>query len=241
MEDQSPWVVVIGGAGALGRAVVSEFLKTPSSTSLPTKRRVVSIDFSRNAEATINIILKEASERISIPSDIEQLSKVVCVAGSWEASSPIGSKDKEDCEEPMSAVAVWDRLQRSNVLPSLQAHALADKFQCPLVLTGASASLHACRDMREYGMAKAAVNMLAASSSEHVPHTLVLLPTTLDTPANRQAMPQADASKWTPLSDVAAFICQHQPSPESTASKVAFVAVRTADRRTTFTPIPSPF
>jgi dihydropteridine reductase len=77
------------------------------------------------------------------------------------------------------------------------------------VLTGANAALTGTGGMIAYGMAKAAVHQLTkslASSSSGLPKgatTLCLLPITLDTPGNRAAMPGADTSSWTPVSELA--------------------------------------
>ncbi|KAI3655147.1 hypothetical protein MP638_001252 [Amoeboaphelidium occidentale] len=60
-----------------------------------------------------------------------------------------------------------------------------------------------------YGMAKAAVLQLTKSlmsEGSGMPQgakVVCLLPTTLDTEANRNAMPKADFSSWTPLHAVA--------------------------------------
>lgn len=56
-----------------------------------------------------------------------------------------------------------------------------------------------------YGMAKAAIHQLTkslAGEKSGLPKgssALAILPITLDTPMNRQWMPKADKSKWTPL------------------------------------------
>lgn len=60
-----------------------------------------------------------------------------------------------------------------------------------------------------YGMTKAAVHQMTASlatKGAKLParsSVLAILPVTLDTPINRQAMPQADFGTWTPLTYVA--------------------------------------
>lgn len=83
------------------------------------------------------------------------------------------------------------------------------------VLTGASAALdpRACTGMLGYGMSKAAthflVQSLAAQFEEEAGRgstVLAVLPTTLDTPANRAAMPGADFAGWT---KVYAMLCVH--------------------------------
>jgi NAD(P)-dependent dehydrogenase (short-subunit alcohol dehydrogenase family) len=61
-----------------------------------------------------------------------------------------------------------------------------------------------------YAASKAAVVALAQAVAqevlEHGVRVNVILPSTMDTPANRKAMPHADASKWVTTESVAAVI-----------------------------------
>jgi NAD(P)-dependent dehydrogenase (short-subunit alcohol dehydrogenase family) len=61
-----------------------------------------------------------------------------------------------------------------------------------------------------YGASKAAVVALsqavAAEVREHGVRVNAILPSTLDTPANRAAMPKADASRWVSLASAAEVI-----------------------------------
>ncbi|KFQ51415.1 Dihydropteridine reductase, partial [Nestor notabilis] len=56
-----------------------------------------------------------------------------------------------------------------------------------------------------YGMAKGAVHQLCQSLAgpNSVSAAVAILPVTLDTPANRKSMPDADFSSWTPLEFIA--------------------------------------
>ncbi|KAF9985481.1 hypothetical protein BGZ79_005436, partial [Entomortierella chlamydospora] len=73
-------IVVYGGSGALGRAIVSTFIKKQWA--------VTSIDFFANQEATTNVLLEksdsleEQGKRVvdAIPGPIDA---IVCVAGGW--------------------------------------------------------------------------------------------------------------------------------------------------------------
>ena len=82
-----------------------------------------------------------------------------------------------------------------------------------LALTGAQPALKGTPGMIGYGMAKAAVHQLTRSLAEKnsgLPeNSLVvsILPVTLDTPMNRKWMANADFSSWTPLTEVARFVC----------------------------------
>ncbi|PVV04300.1 hypothetical protein BB560_001205 [Smittium megazygosporum] len=77
-----------------------------------------------------------------------------------------------------------------------------------LLLTGACAATDGTPGMIGYGLAKAAVHQLIKSLSmkgSGMPENsrvLGILPITLDTPANRNSMPNADFSTWTPLDNL---------------------------------------
>src|SRR5438309_9704158 len=64
--------------------------------------------------------------------------------------------------------------------------------------------------MAAYAASKAAVAALTAALAEEVVTAGILVnaiaPSTMDTPANRQAMPNADHATWAKLPDVAATI-----------------------------------
>ena len=84
-----------------------------------------------------------------------------------------------------------------------------------LVLTGAKAAVDSGPGFAvSYGMCKAATHHLARSIQEEL-NTICLVPTILDTPANREAMPDADKSKWTKLEDVAEKIRHWSENPQS--------------------------
>jgi dihydropteridine reductase len=188
-------VVVIGGAGALGRSIIESF-KAAS-------RLVVSVDFNPNDQADENVIITNADESVNI--NTANVSRVICVAGSWQGTP-------KDFSSYPSVLAGWKALEASNIKPALLAASLATKYNCGLVLISALASRHACPGMVEYGMAKSAVNMLAASIKASVGEggVLVLMPAVLDTPANRRDMPHADTSHWTPLSELSNYVIKHE-------------------------------
>lgn len=130
-----------------------------------------------------------------------KLDAVICVAGGWAGGN--ASKDLAKNTDLMIKQSVWS----STISASVAAHFL--KEGGVLTLTGAKPALTATSGMIGYGMAKAAVHQLtkslAASGSGLPDNSLVvsILPITLDTPMNRQWMPKADFSTWTPLEFVA--------------------------------------
>jgi NAD(P)-dependent dehydrogenase (short-subunit alcohol dehydrogenase family) len=82
--------------------------------------------------------------------------------------------------------------------------------------------------MTAYAASKAAVAALTVALAEEVVRHAILVnavaPSTIDTPANRLAMPQADASRWVRPEEIARAIL-FLASPDNTATRGAVVPV----------------
>jgi NAD(P)-dependent dehydrogenase (short-subunit alcohol dehydrogenase family) len=82
--------------------------------------------------------------------------------------------------------------------------------------------------MIAYVASKAAVAALTVALAEEVVQADILVnavaPSTMDTPANRQAMPKADFDAWTKVEDVAATIL-FLASPENRVTRGGVVPV----------------
>ena len=82
--------------------------------------------------------------------------------------------------------------------------------------------------MAAYAASKAAVAALTTALGEEVVKQDILVnavaPSTMDTPANRRAMPKADFSAWTKVEEVAATIL-FLASPENRVTRGAVVPV----------------
>lgn len=94
-----------------------------------------------------------------------------------------------------------------NLYPSLLAAHLATKYLTPnglVIFTGAAAVYKEPQpDMIAYALAKSGVHYLATNLAEKAEKkesiqgkVITILPETIDTPTNREAMPTADFSKW---------------------------------------------
>ncbi|GJJ73872.1 dihydropteridine reductase [Entomortierella parvispora] len=223
-------IVVYGGSGALGRAIVSAFIAK--------KWSVISVDFFPNQEATSNILLvkndslEEQGKRV-VNEVKEPVDAIVCVAGGWaggNAASP---------ELFANSELMW----KQSVHSSLVAAHLASKSLKAgglLTLTGAYPAQKGTPFMIGYGMAKAAVHQLVASLAgpdSGLPADAkvnAILPVTLDTPMNRSGMPSADFSSWTPCSEVAETLYAWASKSKSVNSG-KLVEIVTKDNKTTYT------
>lgn len=193
--------IVIGGNGALGRAMVSGFRKG---------WEVTSIDFSENQQATSNVLVKTSQglqERAEFClGQLEgKYNAIVCVAGGFLMGAVQGKKVFED------TIRAFDM----NFYPSLLAAHFATSLLSEnglLLFTGAAAVFNkAVPPIFSYGLSKAAVHSLAFSMAmrEGIPSTasvVSILPTMIDTEDNRKAMPDADFAEWANTADIAELV-----------------------------------
>jgi NAD(P)-dependent dehydrogenase (short-subunit alcohol dehydrogenase family) len=112
-------------------------------------------------------------------------------------------------------LATWDHLFRLNVrAAAAMTHAALPTFFAraggAIVNVAANAALDPPPDMGAYVASKAALIAFTRSLAREVAGRGVrvnaVLPTTIDTPANRAAMPDADFSLWTKPAAIAAAI-----------------------------------
>jgi len=192
-------VLVYGGAGALGEAVVKHCKHVG--------KRVISVDINVCHSADKNVKITGDSPLIDVGTVLkelngEKLEAILCVAGGWSG----GDVSTEGMFESV------EKMWKFNVNSSVGAGHLAAKALAEgglLVLTGASAALGATPGMIGYGVSKAAVHQLVSSlgaPNSKLPansSVLAILPITLDTPNNRKWMPTADFTTWTPCDALA--------------------------------------
>uniref|UniRef100_A0A8B9CBZ8 Dihydropteridine reductase n=2 Tax=Anserinae TaxID=2068722 RepID=A0A8B9CBZ8_9AVES len=173
---------------------------------------VASIDLAENEDASVSVVVR-ATE--SFPEQAEQVTAeigkllgeekvdaILCVAGGWAGGSAKAKSLYKNC----------DLMWKQSVWTSTISSHLATKHLKEgglLTLTGAQAALSGTPGMIGYGMAKGAVHQLCqslAGTNSGLPSgsaAVAVLPVTLDTPANRKSMPDADFSSWTSLEFIA--------------------------------------
>jgi NAD(P)-dependent dehydrogenase (short-subunit alcohol dehydrogenase family) len=210
----APTVVVTGAFGALGTAVARRFLADGARlglinhgpvpawalNELPAPHVLVGGVDLTNMEATA-----AAMQRIA--GTAGTLDVLVNVAGGFRFQN-LADGD----------AAVWDLMFAMNLktavvasraaLPYLKARGTAR-----IINIGAGAAGRAHAGMGPYAASKAGVERLTESLAEELKDQNItvnaILPGTIDTPANRADMPQADTSRWVApeaLADVVAFL-----------------------------------
>lgn len=197
-------VVVTGASGNLGQAVVRAFAAAGDE--------VVRVDRSARAAGSalhVAVDLTDAADARRIAdATLARFGRVdaLCnLAGGFAMGEDVHA----------TSDATWKRMWDLNVATMVNAsHALVPAMLArgrgAIVNVGAFGALKGGAGMGAYAAAKSAVMRLTESMSAELRdrgiHVNAVLPTTLDTPQNREAMPQADPARWVALDDLAAVI-----------------------------------
>ena len=215
MEFENRVAMVTGGTGALGNAVTLELLRTGSRVAV--SYRSVSewellerkaAEHSRNLLG-LQIDLTHSGEVERMVSEISTrwgpVDYLIALAGGFAAGKSYETDDP-----------TWDKMfnlnLRSLVVPLRAVVPLMIKQQFGrIVTTSSGAILHGGgAGIAAYALSKGAVRqlteILAEELKDHDIHVHCVLPGTMDTEANRKAMPKADFSKWVKTEDVARTI-----------------------------------
>jgi NAD(P)-dependent dehydrogenase (short-subunit alcohol dehydrogenase family) len=206
-------VVVTGGTGALGRAVVNAFLAAGDRVVAPwvvPQEADAARETWRDELASGQLVLVEAdvAEEAGALRAVEAAGDVAVLVngvGGFAGGAPLDE----------TGLDVWDRMFRMNVRTAAAcARAAVPKMRARkrgvIVNVASQAAFAPPAGLAAYAAAKAGVVALTKSLQEDVAalgiRVAAVVPTTIDTPANRAAMPKADFSSWTPPAKIAGVI-----------------------------------
>ena len=204
--------LVTGGAGGLGRFVVDSLLGDGWRVVVPVE---AGSDLeARQGVSTVVADLTEPGDVARVVRAAGDVRTLVNLVGGFAADQPVD-------ETPIDA---FERLFRLNVRPTyLMTQAVLPHLKHAgggsIVCTGAASALAPFAGGSGYTASKAAVIAFAkAVAAEGRPHGVrcnAILPTMIDTPANRTAMPASEHHKLVPpqrIASVVAFLCSDRSS-----------------------------
>ena len=196
-------VVITGAAGALGRVVAQHFQNQGARVALidQSAERLANafpgLDNSRHLLLAADVVstrsMQDAATRIL--QAFGRVDALIHIAGGFEMGEPVHALSR----------AAWDRMMNLNawsfvaVAQSLLPSMIEQKAGRVVAVTAKSAA-HGAAEMAAYIASKSALQRLVETmAAELAPHGIAvnsIAPSTLDTPANRQAMPKADPAEW---------------------------------------------
>ena len=229
----APVAFISGGAGNLGRAVTRAFLEAGWRVSVALHHTDAknALDALKAAHpGRVSTCLLDLSKELGAASAITQtvqwggrLDAVAHVMGGWVGGAKLAD----------TALGVWEAMMALNLTSAF----LLTRAAIPRMVEGGGGSLvyvssRTAREQRAgsaaYAVSKAGLLVLAESVAEEYGaqgiRANAVLPGTMDTPANRRSMPDADPSRWTPPEEVARVIL-FLASPQSASVNGAAVPV----------------
>lgn len=199
-------VVITGASGALGQVVLERAVKsgatiaaidhsakTPAST--PDRLQIGGVDLSdaAQADAAIAAVVKQFGK----------IDVLINIAGAFTFENIADGNNKS-----------WETMHRLNLLTALNAsraaipHLTSSKAG-RIINIGAMGALQAGAGMGPYAASKAGVHRLTETLAAELKGKVTVnavLPSTIDTAANRRDMPNADFSKWVTPDELASVI-----------------------------------
>jgi NAD(P)-dependent dehydrogenase (short-subunit alcohol dehydrogenase family) len=205
-------IVVTGASGALGKVVVERAIfrgarvaavdhaSTPQAASGPDRLEIGGVDLSDPAQAGKAIDAAAAH--------FGRLDGLINVAGGFAYEAVA------DGHSQASPNQNWEKMHRLNLLTALNACRSAIPYLVKsgagrIVNIGAMGALHAAAGMGPYAASKAGVHRLTETLAAELKGKVTVnavLPSTIDTPANRASMPDADFGQWVTAQELANVI-----------------------------------
>lgn len=212
MTIEGKTVVVTGGFGALGRVVAEEASKRGASVAIldhaashpdgaaerlgPNPLMIGGIDLS-SSEAAVKAMA-------AVKAKFGRLDALLNIAGGFQWETVADGNDDS-----------WDRMYALNLKTALNACRAALPYLLEsgagrIVNVGAQSALHAASGMGPYAASKSGVHRLTESLANELKLKGVtvnaVLPSIIDTPANRRDMPKAEFDRWVAPAELAAVM-----------------------------------
>lgn len=207
---QGKVIVVTGGFGTLGRAVADAAITAGAKLALVDLAAVpdhasITEDKAGSEFPGIDLQDEDAVETVlaEIASRFGRIDGVANVAGGFAWQTIAESRS-----------ATWEALHGQNLRTALNVSRAAIRHfpggSGAIVNIGALGAQAAVAGMAAYAASKSGVHRLTEAMADEFKHTGMrvnaVLPSIIDTPANRAAMPDADFSAWIAPADLAQVI-----------------------------------
>jgi NAD(P)-dependent dehydrogenase (short-subunit alcohol dehydrogenase family) len=212
-------VLITGATGALGSAVTREFAQTQARLALTGRSEQklehlmdeAGLPAERVFAVSADVTQAEGVQGLveAIETHLGRIDVLLNIAGGWRAGKPVGE----------TSVKEWDYMLALN----LHSAFLLSRAVVPSMLqAGWGRIVHVSSKTAVAPRAKSAgyavskmglitlTEVIATEVKGSGVTANVILPSTIDTPANRASMPKADPDKWVPPQRIAAtmrFLC----------------------------------
>jgi NAD(P)-dependent dehydrogenase (short-subunit alcohol dehydrogenase family) len=218
-------VLVTGVGGALGSAVAEAFLDSGATVCGADLVDSESEDFLLDDPDRIDFYQGDFTDEAQVVAAIEDivdshggLDALVNIAGTWRGGNPVEETEVETFDFLFDVNLKTMFLATKHALPHLR------EREGAVVSVSARSSLEGGEGDAIYRATKAGVRILTESVAEEnlgEVRANAVMPSVIDTPMNREMMPDSDFSEWvTPddIADVMQFLCSDAASVTSGAA-----------------------
>lgn len=197
-------ILITGASGGLGSAVLQAFLDRQAT--------VVAVGRTRHGDRTsggvswVSADLTTSAGALDAAREAGEVDVLVHLVGGFAAGGPVEKTTGE----------IWTRMLDLNLNSAFYmiravVPAMLQKRYGRIIAVSSRTGLDPAANLSAYGVSKAALNALirtvALETKDSGITVNAVLPSVIDTPANRQAMPSADYARWVRPESIAATIC----------------------------------
>lgn len=216
MANTGRVVMITGAAGGLGMAVVERFHEAGFRLALVERQK-------QHMDEVLGRLRVEAADCLTVGADATDPASmdaaVEAIVGHYGridvlAHTVGGYAAGQPAHE--SGLDVWDKMMTLNARAvyvtcgAVARHMVARVGGGRIVVVLARAALKGSKNHAAYTASKAAAQRVVESMAAELLDTGItvnaVMPSTIDTPANREAMPNADFSKWVKPAEIAEAI-----------------------------------
>lgn len=214
-------VVITGATGGLGTSVADLFLSagaivvgvTSKLRETPLKPNYIQVAADLTSAESVDSLVTKALEPTG------KIDALVHTVGGFAGGTPVHQTDE----------ATWDRMINLNLKAAFLVtravvRPMIEAGYGRIVAVGARPGVAPVAGLSAYGASKAGLHALiqtiALEGKKHGVTANVVMPSTIDTSANRKAMPDADFSKWVAPESIARqtlWLCSEEAADVSGA------------------------
>jgi NAD(P)-dependent dehydrogenase (short-subunit alcohol dehydrogenase family) len=229
MDYRDRHVIVTGGTGALGTAVVGALIESGAVCHVPYVNSAEADRFAWRNHSKVNLVadieLTQEAGVAKLYDGVPQLWASIQIAGGF-AMAPVGETKKSDLMQQIDMNFVTAFLCCRAGIHVMRRTGAGGRIVN--VASRPALDWRAGAGMVAYTASKAAVAAMTLALAEEVVQEGILVnaiaPSTMDTSANRQAMPKADHAAWPKVEEVAATVL-FLASPDNRVTRGAVVPV----------------
>lgn len=208
--------VISGASGNLGRAVVSQFLNSGYRViGLVHKSNSKNIKTDFHQEIVVDLLASKAviNKLSEILNQWNKIDVVICTAGGYTPGNIQNTSSKDLLQQyHLNFLTAYHLAQP--IFLQMQKQQFGKLF---FIGSQPGKDTSKGKNSLAYSLSKSQLfqlaNIINAESKDTQIKAFVVIPSTIDTSQNREAMPNADYSKWEKTQDIASMILRYTEIP----------------------------